>query len=229
MTKKILAITACTAGVAHTYMAAKTLENKAKARGYEVKVEKQGANGIDDRITKQDVEEADGIIFATDVGIAEMERFDGLPFVKGKVKDGIKNADAMIDALEQKIATKGATKKTTKSAAPSTNAFAEEEQSGLIMGFFKQWYTGALSGVSHIIPLVIIGGLCVGLLNLFFGYDYTHLYNLTPEQLGDKEFMADFANTFQGIVHYVYYIALKAFNPLLICGSCRLYCLWHGR
>ncbi|MGB5445626.1 MAG: PTS system fructose-like transporter subunit IIB, partial [Psychromonas sp.] len=53
---KILAITACTAGVAHTYMAAKTLEKKAKERGLEIKVEKQGANGIDDRITKQDVE-----------------------------------------------------------------------------------------------------------------------------------------------------------------------------
>tara|TARA_R110001583_G_scaffold38455_3_gene124294 strand:+ start:5490 stop:6992 length:1503 start_codon:yes stop_codon:yes gene_type:complete len=215
--KKILAITACTAGVAHTYMAAKNLEKKAKARGFEIKVEKQGANGIDGRITKQDVEEADGIIFATDVGVSEMERFDGLPFVQGKVKDGIKNADQMIDALEQKIAANGSGKKASTSSSTTPNAFAEEPDRGLIVGFFKQWYTGALSGVSHIIPLVIIGGLCVGLLNLFFGYDYTHLYNLTPDQLGDKEFMADFANSFQGIVHYVYYIALKAFNPLLIC------------
>ncbi len=88
---KILAITACTAGgVAHTYMAAKTLEKKAKARGYEIKVEKQGANGIDDRITAQDIAEASGIIFATDVGVAEVERFEGLISVQGKVKDGIK-------------------------------------------------------------------------------------------------------------------------------------------
>jgi PTS system fructose-specific IIC component len=212
---KILAITACTAGVAHTYMAAKNLENKAKARGIEIKVEKQGANGIDGRITKQDVAEASGIIFATDVGITEMERFDGLPSVQGKVKDGIKNADAMIDALEQKIAAAGGAKKTSSTPA-SNNAFTEEKN-GLVMGFLKQWYTGALSGVSHIIPLVIIGGLCVGLLNLFFGYDYTHLYNLTAEQIADSEFMADFATTTQGIIHYLYYISLKAFNPLLIC------------
>lgn len=85
-----LAITACTAGVAHTYMAAKNLENKAKARGWETKVEKQGANGIDDRIIAQDVASADGIIYATDVGLAEMERFEGLPSVKGKVKDGLR-------------------------------------------------------------------------------------------------------------------------------------------
>lgn len=215
--KKILAITACTAGVAHTYMAAKTLEKKAKARGVEIKVEKQGANGIDGRITMQDVEEAEGIIFATDVGVTEMERFEGLPSVKGKVKDGIKNADEMLDALEQKIAAGGSEKKATSSSAPKSNAFTEEADRGPIIGFFKQWYTGALSGVSHIIPLVIIGGLCVGLLNLFFGYGYTHLYNLTADQIADKEFMAEFATTAQGIVHYLYYIALKAFNPLLIC------------
>ena len=212
---KILAITACTAGVAHTYMAAKNLENKAKARGFEIIVEKQGANGIDGRITKQDVEEASGIIFATDVGVTEMERFEGLPSVQGKVKDGIKNADEMIDALEQKIAAAGSEKKITASTQP--NAFMDDgKKHGVIVNFFKQWYTGALSGVSHIIPLVIIGGLCVGLLNLFFGYDYTHLYNLTADQIADKEFMAEFATTTQGIVHYLYYITLKAFNPLLI-------------
>ena len=214
---KILAITACTAGVAHTYMAAKNLENKAKARGWEIKVEKQGANGIDDRITAQDVASADGIIYAADVGLAEMERFEGLPSVKGKVKDGIKAADDMLDALEQKVKAGGGAPKAASAAG--ANQFAEEEESNdnMVVGFLKDWYKGALSGVSHIIPLVIIGGLCVGLLNLFFGYDYTHLYNLTAEQLADKEFMSEFATTTQGVVHYLYYIALKAFNPLLIC------------
>ena len=214
---KILAITACTAGVAHTYMAAKTLEKKAKARGYDIKVEKQGANGIDDRITAQDVAEASGIIFATDVGVAEMERFEGLISVQGKVKDGVKKADAMIDALVQKIEAAGG--EASKVTSASTVAFDESDDSNsnFVVKFLKNWYKGALSGVSHIIPLVIIGGLCVGLLNLFYGYDYTHLYNLTSEQIADKEFMGDFATTHQGIVHYLYYIALKAFNPLLIC------------
>lgn len=248
---KILAITACTAGVAHTYMAAKTLEKKAKARGYEIKVEKQGANGIDDRITAQDIAEASGIIFATDVGVAEVERFEGLTSVQGKVKDGIKKADQMIDALEQKIQADGGEKKAT--AASATNEFTqqEEDNDNMVVKFLKSWYKGALSGVSHIIPLVIIGGLCVGLLNLFFGYDYTHLYDeaiLTEytgktyadlgilnaaEGLANSEIgaikkevyaaiaepaaKAEFEASFQGIVHFLYYSTLKAFNPLLIC------------
>ncbi|GLO62890.1 hypothetical protein MACH09_33980 [Vibrio sp. MACH09] len=248
---KILAITACTAGVAHTYMAAKTLEKKAKARGYEIKVEKQGANGIDDRITAQDIAEASGIIFATDVGVAEVERFEGLISVQGKVKDGIKKADQMIDALEQKIQADGGEKKAP--AASATNEFTqqEEDNDNMVVKFLKSWYKGALSGVSHIIPLVIIGGLCVGLLNLFFGYDYTHLYDeaiLTEytgktyadlgilnaaEGLANSEIgaikkevyaaiaepaaKAEFEASFQGIVHFLYYSTLKAFNPLLIC------------
>ena len=172
---KILAITACTAGVAHTYMAAKNLEKKAIARGWEIKVEKQGANGLDGKITAQDVAEADGIIYAVDVGVVEAERFEGLTSVQGKVKDGIKAADDMLDALEEKIKAGGSKAKVSANA----NKFAEKEESNdnMIVSFLKLWYKGALSGVSHIIPLVIIGGLCVGLLNLFFGYDYTHLYD----------------------------------------------------
>lgn len=213
---KILAVTACTAGVAHTYMAAKSIEKKAKERGLEIVVEKQGANGIDGRITQKDVEEASGIIFAVDVGVTEMERFDGLVSVQGKVKDGIKKTDALIDALLDKIAAEGGEKKVASSSS-AANEFDQTESSNFAIRFLKNWYQGALSGVSHIIPLVIIGGLCVGLLNLFFGYDYTHLYNLTSDQLADEAFMAEFATSFQGVVHYLYYIALKAFNPLLIC------------
>ena len=246
---KILAITACTAGVAHTYMAAKNLEKKAAARGWQIKVEKQGANGLDGRITAQDVAEADGIIFATDVGVAEAERFEGLPSIHGKVKDGIKKADEMLDALEQKVKSEGSGSKTNQSA------FSEEAQQvsndNVVVKFLKDWYKGALSGVSHIIPLVIIGGLCVGLLNLFFGYDYTHLYDeailveyagktyadlgiinaaegLTNSDIGaikkevyaaiaEPEAKAQFESSLQGIVHFLYYSTLKAFNPLLVC------------
>ena len=246
---KILAITACTAGVAHTYMAAKNLENKAAARGWQIKVEKQGANGIDNRITAQDVASADGIIFATDVGVTEMERFEGLPSIKGKVKDGIKKADEMFDALEEKVKAGGATPKAASSA--SFDEPEAEDNDNVAVKFLKDWYKGALSGVSHIIPLVIIGGLCVGLLNLFFGYDYTHLYDeailteytgktyadlgilnaadgLKNSQIGaikkevyaaiaQPEAKAQFDTSFQGIVHFLYYGALKAFNPLLVC------------
>lgn len=176
---KILAITACTAGVAHTYMAAKKLEIIAKKRGYTIKVEKQGANGIEDRITEQDVNEADGIIIASDVGIAEPERFDGLVSVKGKVADGVRNAAQMIDALEQKVKANGGEKahqeeKTAGEAPTTPNAFLEEEKQHPVKAFLKLWYAGAMAGVSHIIPIIIFGGLTIGILNLVFGYDYTH-------------------------------------------------------
>lgn len=246
---KILAITACTAGVAHTYMAAKNLEKKAAARGWEIKVEKQGANGLDGKLTAQDIAEADGIIYAVDVGVIEAERFEGLTAVHGKVKDGIKAADDMLDALEEKVKAGGSKAK----VSATTNKFAEKEENNdnMIVGFLKLWYKGALSGVSHIIPLVIIGGLCVGLLNLFFGYDYTHLYDeailveytgktyadlgilnaaegLANSEIGaikkevyaaiaEPETKAQFESSFQGIIHFLYYSTLKAFNPLLIC------------
>ena len=246
---KILAITACTAGVAHTYMAAKNLEKKAIARGWQIKVEKQGANGLDGRITAQDVAEADGIIFATDVGVAEAERFEGLLSVQGKVKDGIKKADEMLDALELKVKAGGATTKATSSAF--SEAKEQSDNDNIVVKFLKSWYKGALSGVSHIIPLVIIGGLCVGLLNLFFGYDYTHLYDeailteytgktyadlgiinasegLANSEIGaikkevyaaiaEPEAKAQFESSTQGVMHFLYYSTLKAFNPLLIC------------
>lgn len=213
---KLLAITACTAGVAHTYMAAKFLEKAAKKQGYEIKVEKQGANGIEDRITAQDVAQADGIIYATDVGVAEQERFESLPNVHCKVAYAIKHSDEMIEKIVAEAKNSDREKPDAAAVAAASQA-AEESQDNVVMKFLKDWYGGALSGVSHIIPLVIIGGLTVGLLNLFFGYDYTHLYNLTQEQLADKAFMADFSTTTQGIIHYLYYIALKAFNPLLVC------------
>ncbi len=253
---KILAITACTAGVAHTYMAAKNLEKKAAARGWQIKVEKQGANGLDGRITAQDVAQADGIIFATDVGVAEMERFEGLPSVQAKVKDGIKRADELLDALEQKVVATGSKGDRPQSGnvQENTASFTQqdpEDNGNIIVKFLKDWYKGALSGVSHIIPLVIIGGLCVGLLNLFFGYDYTHLYdegilieytgktyadlgiinaseglanseiNVIKQEvnsvLAQPEAKAQFESSLQGIVHFLYYSTLKAFNPLLIC------------
>lgn len=245
---KLLAITACTAGVAHTYMAAKFLEKAAKKKGYEIKVEKQGANGIEDRITAQDVAEADGIIYATDVGVAEKERFENLPSVHCKVAYAIKHSDEMVEKIEAEAAASDLPKAGERAVASAGATTSDDSNDNVVMKFLKDWYGGALSGVSHIIPLVIIGGLTVGLLNLFFGYDYTHLYNEAllnaagssydalgigagGLDVGSKEAIKavsditvpyaqgnpEFATSLQGIVHYLYYIALKAFNPLLVC------------
>lgn len=73
---KVVAITSCATGIAHTYMAAEAIQKICKAKGYECKVEKQGALGIEDKLKSKDIEAADLIVFANDVGITKVERFD---------------------------------------------------------------------------------------------------------------------------------------------------------
>jgi len=96
---KILAVTACPSGVAHTYMAAEALERAAKAKGIEIKVETQGSIGVENKITAQDVKGADVVILTKDMGIKEVERFNGLLTVKVAISDVVKKADQLIDKV----------------------------------------------------------------------------------------------------------------------------------
>ena len=98
--KKIIAITACPTGIAHTFMAAKALENAGKKINYEIKVETQGATGIKNKITNTDFENADAIIFAVETKVREEDRFKERKIHKISVKEAIKNAEKAInDAL----------------------------------------------------------------------------------------------------------------------------------
>ena len=98
--KKIIAITACPTGIAHTFMAAKALENAGKKLNYEIKVETQGATGIKNKITNTDIENADAIIFAVETKVREEDRFKERKIHKISVKEAIKNAEKAInDAL----------------------------------------------------------------------------------------------------------------------------------
>ncbi len=98
--KKIIAITACPTGIAHTFMAAKALENAGKKLNYEIKVETQGATGIKNKITSTDIENADAIIFAVETKVREEDRFKERKIHKISVKEAIKNAEKAInDAL----------------------------------------------------------------------------------------------------------------------------------
>lgn len=98
-----IAITACTVGVAHTFMAAEALEISAKKLGHTVKVETQGANGIENRLTEEDIKNADACIFAVDTGVLESERFDDILVLECKIKDAIKKADKIFEKLEKNI------------------------------------------------------------------------------------------------------------------------------
>ncbi|RKD31795.1 PTS fructose transporter subunit IIB [Thermohalobacter berrensis] len=98
---KIVAVTACPAGIAHTNMAASAIENAAKKRGIEIKVEKQGALGLQNEITSKDIEEADVAILSVATKVEKESRFDSLPVYKVKIDETLKNPEKVIeDALK---------------------------------------------------------------------------------------------------------------------------------
>ncbi|WPC20216.1 fructose PTS transporter subunit IIB [Pediococcus inopinatus] len=101
MARKLLAVTACATGVAHTYMAEKALIKTAKKMGVLIKVETQGATGIGNKLTDKDVQIGEAVIFATDTKVRDSDRFEGKKIMQINVSDPIKNAEKVInDALK---------------------------------------------------------------------------------------------------------------------------------
>jgi fructose-specific phosphotransferase system IIB component len=97
---KIVAVTACPTGIAHTYMAAESLEKAAKAQGHQIKVETQGAMGIENELTAADIKQADAVIFAVDIAVEQPERFTGRKIVQVPVQDAIKNPAEVIQKIK---------------------------------------------------------------------------------------------------------------------------------
>jgi fructose-specific phosphotransferase system IIB component len=97
---KIIAVTACPTGIAHTYMAAEQLEKTAKLLGHEIKVETQGAMGMENELSPSDVKQADAVIFAADIDIEKKERFDGKRILQVSVKEAIKDPKAIFATLQ---------------------------------------------------------------------------------------------------------------------------------
>ena len=99
--KKLIALCACPMGLAHTFMAAEAIEVAARARGYDVKIETQGADGIQNELTAEDIAQATVIIHATGITPQNIERFNGLAVYEVELKDAVKNAGALIDEIEE--------------------------------------------------------------------------------------------------------------------------------
>lgn len=100
---KILAVTACPSGVAHTYMAAEAIADACKKAGVECKVETQGSIGIENEITPEDVASADAVILTTDMPIKNVERFDSIPKAKVAIGPAIRQADKLVAAVIKKV------------------------------------------------------------------------------------------------------------------------------
>ena len=100
---KIVGITACPSGVAHTYMAAEALKKAALAKGHAIKVETQGQIGLENEITQAEADAADVVILTTDIGLKNTERFNGKPIVRVGISDLVKKAPALIEKIEEAL------------------------------------------------------------------------------------------------------------------------------
>ena len=150
---KILAVTSCPTGIAHTYMAAEGIEKAAKARNCFIKVETRGSGGAKNVLTDQEIQEADCIIVAADAQVP-MERFDGKKLIECQVSDGISKADALV---ERAIAGDAPV---YHAAAGASNSSAAAKAGG---GAGHKIYTQLMNGVSHMLPLVVGGGILIAL------------------------------------------------------------------
>ncbi|MFA0051463.1 PTS 2-O-a-mannosyl-D-glycerate transporter subunit IIABC [Vibrio breoganii] len=143
----IVAVTACPAGIAHTYMAAEYLEKTGKKLGYKVYVEKQGANGIEDRLTAQQLNDATAVVFAAEVAIKEVERFNGIPRVEVPVAAPIKHSERILnEAIEAGKAGRSADATVATDDTPKKLPLKTELKQAL------------LSGISYAVPLIVAGG-----------------------------------------------------------------------
>lgn len=100
---KIVGVTACTAGIAHTYLAKEKLMLAAKARGHEAKIETQGTIGIEDELTSEDIKNADVVIIAADIGIKGKGRFQGKKVVEVPTEVVVKSANAVLEKIEARL------------------------------------------------------------------------------------------------------------------------------
>lgn len=154
----ILAVTGCPTGIAHTYMAAESLERKAKEMGISLKVEKNGASGIKDALSTEEINHAKCIIVASDRQV-EMARFDGKPMIQTKVANGINKAEEL---LHEAISGTAPVYHASQSDKDSANSAIDAKDS-----FGRQIYKHLMNGVSHMLPFVIGGGILIALAFLF--------------------------------------------------------------
>lgn len=103
---KIVGISACSAGIAHTYIVQEKLEQTAKAMGHTCKIETQGSIGVENQLTAQDIAEADVVVLAVDIKVGGMERFKGKPMVKVSTEVATKNPVGLLKSLEKAMAAK---------------------------------------------------------------------------------------------------------------------------
>ncbi|MDN6070390.1 MAG: PTS fructose transporter subunit IIABC [Lactococcus plantarum] len=150
--KKIVAITSCPVGIAHTYMAAENLEKAGNALGVEVKVETHGSIGVENKLSSQDIQEAVGVIIAADTKV-DKSRFDGKPLITVGVQEGIHQSQALIKKILDHQA----------DIYQNTLSVTQESDDTANEGMGKKIYKSLMNGVSYMVPFVVTGGLLIAI------------------------------------------------------------------
>lgn len=174
---RVLAVTACPTGIAHTFMAAEALTNKAAEMGINLKAETNGSGGAKNVLTRQEIEQADAIIIAADKNV-EMARFDGKRVIKTSVSEGIHKPEELI-------------KRALSGDAPvyHHSGKSTEERYGGDESFGRKIYKHLMNGVSHMLPFVVGGGILIAL--AFLLDDYA----IDPNNFGKNTPLAAFFKT----------------------------------
>ncbi len=174
---QVLAVTACPTGIAHTFMAAENLEQQGKKLGILLKAETNGAEGVGNALTKEEIAAADGIIIAADKKV-DMGRFDGKRVVMATVTDGIQKGEELI-----KRAVSTETPVYHHSGSASSSESGDQENVG------RSIYKHLMNGVSHMLPFVIGGGILIALAFLFDDY------SIDPSNFGKNTPLAAYLKT----------------------------------
>ncbi|NQK44458.1 PTS transporter subunit EIIA [Streptococcus suis] len=153
----IVAVTACTTGIAHTYMAEEALKKQAAEMGVDIKVETNGASGVGNKLTAEDIKKAAGVIIAADKAV-DMPRFNGKALISRPVAAGIKQAEELINIILD-----------GKASAYTATEGAATVESSEKLSLGKAFYKHLMSGVSQMLPFVIGGGILIALAFLFDG------------------------------------------------------------
>lgn len=184
---EILAITACPTGIAHTYMAAESLEKMGEQLGYKVKVETHGQSGVKNKFTKEDIKNAKAVIIAADTKV-DLSRFDGKKLVKAKVADGINKPKELIEHVLSDDA----------KVYHSSNK-SNQEDDDIKEGVGTRIYKHLMNGVTHMLPFVVGGGILIAIAFLLDDYE------INPANFGKNTPLAAFFKT----------IGDSAFNVML--------------
>ncbi|ATZ18706.1 PTS system, 2-O-A-mannosyl-D-glycerate-specific IIA component [Williamsoniiplasma somnilux] len=165
----VIGITACPAGVAHTYMSAKAIEDFAKARNYKVKIEKQGANGIEDELTNEDIRNANFMILAVDVNPAKMDRFNTVPQLRVPVAEPLRNMEDIWnkaltkfrDVKDQILNTEVSKFEANKINGSFLTRFKTKTKAGS-----STLKNAILTGISYTVPVIVAGTVIVALVTI---------------------------------------------------------------